>query len=115
MIRLKSYSNKDIKKAIDNYAWILEKSPWYGKNLYSFPRFFANQKLFEDCITENVKDNNRYFRRKLTKEELLDEIIKMYRRVHAREPMTEEIMVYRNRIEDGEIENEDDIRLCVGW
>jgi len=61
LIRLYGKNEEDIKFAIDNYQKILHNSPWYDW-IYNFPQFYANQKLFEDCIEGKVDSNPRYFR-----------------------------------------------------
>jgi hypothetical protein len=108
LIRLRSYDKKDVKKAIDNYVWILENSPWYGKNQYSFPRFFAKQQLFEDCITDNVKGNNRYVKKKLTKEGLLEGVVRLHKKTHGWEPTEDDVKMYKVWIKNGDIKTEKD-------
>jgi len=108
------FTVEDIKKAIDNYAWILNNSPWYN-TIYTFPRFFGNKNLFENCITDNVKDNKSYVNRgnkakKLTGDLLVDEIRRYHRRKYGNE---DDFMEYWNGyykllVNRGEIQSVED-------
>ena len=84
LIGTRNFLMKDIKKAIDNYVWILQNS-WYGKkNIYrNFWEFYGNQNLFGDCIEDNVKNNRKYIgreveKRTLTEDELEDKVRKFH-------------------------------------
>jgi hypothetical protein len=101
----------DLKKAIDNYSWILENSPWYNK-IYPFPKFFSNKKLFDDCITDNVRTNNRYInpKRKLSREGLLMVAKEEFGRVNRRKMTYNEEEQYKWWIQEGDIKTEEDAR-----
>jgi hypothetical protein len=105
---------EDFKKAIDNYSWILENSPWYNK-IYPFPKFFSNRKLFDDCITGDIKENRRYVsqKKKTTKEGLLRIAEDEHRLLHGRKATYDEIQLYKRWIHEGEVTTEDEAKKCA--
>ena len=109
ILHTSGHTAEDLKKAIDNYSWILENSPWYNK-IYPFPKFFSNKKLFDDCITNNVKENNRYVnsKRKPSKGGLLEGVKRLHKKTHGREPSSEDVKMYRYWIKEGDIKTEND-------
>lgn len=97
--KINGYTEKQIKNAIDNHAIIMDNSNWYrktnGQKPYNFIQFFSNQKLFEDCITDNVKGNSRYFNVKggngTRLATIMEKYIKNYSKAnYGREPEGEE-------------------------
>ncbi len=100
---------EDLKKAIDNYSWILENSPWYNK-IYPFPKFFSNKKLFDDCVTGYVKENSRYVnsKRKPSTGGLLEGVRRLHKKTHGYDPSEDDIKMYRYWIKEGNIKTEAD-------
>jgi len=94
-----------IKKAIDNYFYILYSSPWYD-TVYPFPGFVANRRLLHDCINGNVRKNRKYFPQVVQKKvkdipakELFEYRMAEFIRKEGRKPTEAEKLVLWNDIQ----------------
>jgi hypothetical protein len=101
---------EDIKKAIDNYTKILENSHYYH-HLYTFPQFYSKA-VFSDCIEGNLSSYIKY-KRKLTKDGLLDIAESEHRLFYGKKATIEEIDLYKRWIQEGEVTTEEDAKRCV--
>jgi len=117
MIEIQKLSVEDLKKAIDNWVWILQNS-WYGgkhgRKYKELWKLYGNQKLFNDCIENNVKDNEKYTgyrkeQRILNIDELEEKIRKFHWNRHREnmDNMTWETF-YLPMIDSGKVKSEKD-------
>jgi DNA-binding MarR family transcriptional regulator len=111
ILHTSSLTVEDIKKAIDNYTKVLQNSTYYH-HLYTFPQFYSKP-IFSHCVEGNLNTYIKY-KKELKGADLLEEVIRYYRRVKGHEPRRVDVRLYDWWIQEGRIKDEDDIRRVIG-